>query len=111
MSSIADLKTPHTHPEHLSTQPLPPPAILLSPTPAIQISEDEVCQVFRKQKWNKAPGPDGVTPACLKSCADQLAPIFTKIFQHITGTVRSPFMLQTLHHHPHSKETQNYRNK
>ncbi len=80
MSSIADLKTPHTHPEHLSTQPFTPSAILLSPTPAIQISEDEVCQVFRKQKWNKAPGPDGVTPACLKSCADQLAPIFTKIF-------------------------------
>ncbi len=37
-------------------------------------------QVFRKQKRKKAPGPDGVTPACLKSCADQLAPIFTKIF-------------------------------
>ncbi len=28
----------------------------------------------------KAPGPDCVTPACLKSCADQLAPIFTQIF-------------------------------
>ncbi len=37
-------------------------------------------QVFRKQKRKKASGPDGVTPACLKSCADQLAPIFTKIF-------------------------------
>ncbi len=37
-------------------------------------------QVFRKQKRKKAPGPDGVTPACLKSCADQLAPILTKIF-------------------------------
>ncbi len=40
----------HTHPEHLSTQPLTPPATPLSPTPAIQISEDEVRQVFRKQK-------------------------------------------------------------
>ncbi len=73
-------KTPHTRPEHLSTQPLTPPATSLSPTPAIQISEDEVRQVFWKQKRKKAPGPDGVTPACLKSCADQLAPIFTKIF-------------------------------
>ncbi len=81
MSSIADLKkTPHTRSGHLSTQPLTPPATPLSPTPAIQISEDEVRQVFRKQKRKKAPGPDGVTPACLKSCADQLAPIFTKIF-------------------------------
>ncbi len=43
-------KTPHTRSEHLSTQPLTPPA-----TP---------------QKRKKAPGPDGVTPACLKSCAD-----------------------------------------
>ncbi len=37
-------------------------------------------QVFIKNKRRKAPGPDGVSPACLKSCADQLAPIFTQIF-------------------------------
>ncbi len=73
-------KTPHTRSGHLSTQPLPPLATPLSPTPAIQISEDDVCQVYWKQKRKKAPGPDGVTPACPKSCADQLAPIFTKIF-------------------------------
>ena len=72
-----------TRPEHLSKQPpspFTPPASPLSPTPAIQISEDAVRQVFRKQKRKKAPGPDCVTPACLKSCADQLAPIFTQIF-------------------------------
>ncbi len=71
MSSTAGLKKPHNRPKHLSTQPLTPSATPLSPTLAIQISEDEVCQVFRKQKRKKAPGPD---------CADQLAPIFTKIF-------------------------------
>ncbi len=37
-------------------------------------------QVFRENKGRKAPGPDSVSPACLKTCADQLAPIFTKIF-------------------------------
>ncbi len=37
-------------------------------------------QVFKKNKRRKAPGPDGVSPACLKTCADQLAPIFTQIF-------------------------------
>ncbi len=31
--------------------------------------------------------------------------------QQITGTVQSPFMLQTLHYHPHPKEIQNYRTK
>ncbi|KAI2661958.1 putative 149 kDa protein [Labeo rohita] len=44
------------------------------------ISEDEVRHVYRKNKRRKAPGPDGVTPACLKTCADQLAPIFSQIF-------------------------------
>ncbi len=73
-------KTPHTRPEHLSTQPLTPPATPLSPTPALKISEDDVRQVFIKNKRRKAPGPDGVSPACLKSCVDQLAPIFTQIF-------------------------------
>ncbi len=73
-------KTSQTRPEHLSTQPLTPPATPLSPTPALNISEDDVRQVFRENKRRKAPGPDGVTPVCLKSSADQLAPIFTQIF-------------------------------
>ncbi len=37
-------------------------------------------RVFRKQKSRKASGTDGISPACLKVCADQLAPIFTQIF-------------------------------
>ncbi len=37
-------------------------------------------QVFKKNTRRKAPGPDGVSPACLKTCADQLVPIFTQIF-------------------------------
>ncbi len=45
-----------------------------------QISEDDVHQVFRKNKKRKAPGPDGVTPACLKTCSEQLAHIFSQIF-------------------------------
>ncbi len=60
--------------------PFTPPATPLSPTPILQIKEDDVCQVFKKNKRRKAPGPDGVSPACLKICADQLAPIFTQIF-------------------------------
>ncbi len=52
-------KTTHTRSGHLSTQPSTPPAPL-SPTPAVHISEDKVCQVFRKQKREKALGPDGI---------------------------------------------------
>ncbi|KAK3531709.1 hypothetical protein QTP70_025937 [Hemibagrus guttatus] len=72
--------TPHTRSENLSTQPLTPPATPFSPPPALRISEDDVRQIFLKQKRRKAPGPDGVTPACLKTCADQLAFIFSQIF-------------------------------
>ncbi len=100
--------SPHIRPEHLSTQPFTPPATPLSPTTTIQISEEDVCQVFRKNKRRKAPGPDGVSPACLKTCADQLPPHLHTDLQQITGAVRSPLMLQTLHHHPRPKETQNY---
>ncbi len=59
----------------VNTPSNPPP-----PTPALQISEDDVRQVFQKQKRWKAPGQDRVTPACLKTCADQLAHIFSQIF-------------------------------
>ncbi|KAK3526544.1 hypothetical protein QTP70_030770 [Hemibagrus guttatus] len=72
--------TPHAPSEHLSIQPLTPPATPLSPPPALRISEDDVRQIFLKQKKRKAPGPDGVTPVCLRTCADQLAFIFSQIF-------------------------------
>ncbi len=70
--------------------PFTPPATPLSPTPALQISEDDVCQVLKKNKRRKAPGPDGVSPACLKTCADQLAPIFTQIFNRSLELCKVP---------------------
>ncbi len=64
------------------------------PTPALQIREDDVRQVFKKNKRRKAPGPDGVTPVCLKSCADQLAPIFTQIFNRSLEQCEVPSCLK-----------------
>ncbi len=90
--------TTHTH-THLSTQPLTPPATPLSPTPVLQISEENVCQVFMKNKRRMTQGPDGVTPICLKICADQLAPIFTQIFNRsleLCAEVPSCFKLSTI---------------
>ncbi len=43
------------------------PATPLPPTPTLQIREDDVRQVFKKNKRRKAPGPDGVSPAVLTS--------------------------------------------
>ncbi len=56
---------------------LPPSPTIL---PAFKVCVEDVNRVFRKQKSRKASGPDGISPACLKVCADQLAPIFTQIF-------------------------------
>ncbi|KAM9830864.1 uncharacterized protein ACBT44_005578 [Syngnathus typhle] len=45
----------------------PSPTLLLSEAaPALQILEEEVSQMFRRQKVMKAPGPDGVSHSCLK---------------------------------------------
>ena len=67
--------TPITHSTiKQSSSPLP------TPPPSLRICEEDVCQLFKKQKTKKAPGPDGVSPSCLKVCADQLTPIFTQIF-------------------------------
>ncbi|KAM9834742.1 probable RNA-directed DNA polymerase from transposon X-element isoform X11 [Syngnathus typhle] len=59
---------------------LSPSLSLAEATPALQIREEEVPQMFRRQKTRKAPGPDGVSPSCLKVCAEQLAPTFARIF-------------------------------
>ncbi len=102
-------KTPNTHPEQASTQPLTPPAP--PPPPALKTSEDDMRRVFRENKRRKAQGPDSVSPTCFKTCADQLAPILNRFFnvlQQITGAVQSPLMFQMLDHHPRPKETQNY---
>ncbi len=79
MSSTAGLKNT------LHTSCNPPP-----PTPTLQIREDDVCQVFKKNKRRKAPGPDCVSPASLKTCADQLAPIFTQMFNRSLELCKVP---------------------
>ncbi|XP_061639064.1 uncharacterized protein LOC133482679 [Phyllopteryx taeniolatus] len=68
-----DTFTPHTH-------PAAPPTPITPPTSALTIREQDVRRIFKQQKINKAAGPDHVSPSCLKVCADQLAPVFTQIF-------------------------------
>ena len=76
--------TPLTRSNPVFTQPSAPPVItsplLPDSPPALTVLEEDVCQLFQRQKTRKAPGPDGVSPSCLKACAEQLAPIFTRIF-------------------------------
>lgn len=48
--------------------------------PSLKICETGVHRLYKKQKVRKAPGLDGVSPSSLRNCADQLVPVFTKIF-------------------------------
>ncbi len=90
---------------HFTHSPIPPATPLTpSPTtlPAFKVCVEDVNRVFRKQKSRKASGPDGISPACLKVCADQLAPIFTQIFNRSLELCEVPccFKCSTIIHVP-----------
>ncbi|KAM3866909.1 uncharacterized protein ACN63O_008607 [Diretmus argenteus] len=54
------------------------------------ISEEEVRKEFRKLDKRKAAGPDGVSPAVLSHCANQLAPPFTDLYNSILRHCTAP---------------------
>ena len=45
-----------------------------------QVTEHDVRCLFKRMNIRKSAGPDGITGRILKVCADQLAPVFTTIF-------------------------------
>ncbi len=52
----------------------------------ITVSEDEVRRELRRVNIRKAAGPDGITGRVLRSCVDQLAGLFTSIFNESLAT-------------------------
>ncbi len=52
----------------------------------ITMSEDEVRRALKRVNVRKAAGPDGITGRVLRSCADQLAGLFTSIFNESLAT-------------------------
>ncbi len=52
----------------------------------ITVSEDEVRRELKRVNVRKAAGPDGITGRVLRSCADQLAGLFTSIFNEALAT-------------------------
>ncbi len=59
----------------------------------ITVPEDDVRRELRRVNVRKAAGPDGITGRVLRSCADQLAGLFTSIFNEslATSVVPTPF--------------------
>lgn len=49
------------------------------PCPLV-ITRADVCKSFKRINPHKAPGPDGIPGRALRVCADQLAGVFTDIF-------------------------------
>ncbi len=59
----------------------------------ITVSEDEVRRELKRVNVRKAAGPNGITGRVLRSCADQLAGLFTSIFNEslAISVVPTPF--------------------
>ncbi len=77
----------------------------------LKVCVEDVNRVFRKKKSRKASGPDGISPACLKVCCDQLAPIFTQIFNRYLELCEVPccFRRSTITPIPKITDLNNYR--
>ncbi|KAK7898229.1 hypothetical protein WMY93_019082 [Mugilogobius chulae] len=76
-------------------EPHPSPTTLTTFT---TVDNEDVLKLFRKQNPRKAPGPDGVSPATLRHCAEELAPVFTDIFNISLESCHVPacFKLSTI---------------
>ncbi len=59
----------------------------------ITVTEDEVRRALKGVNIRKAAGPDGITGRVLRSCADQLAGLFTSIFNESLATLCSSHLL------------------
>ncbi len=63
---------------------------------AITVSEDDVRRELKRVNVRKAAGPDGITGRVLRSCADQLAGLFTSIFNESIATSVVPNFFKNL---------------
>ncbi len=59
----------------------------------ITVSEDKIRRALKRVNVRKAAGPDWITGRVLRSCADQLAGLFTSIFNEsfVTSVVPTSF--------------------
>ncbi len=67
---------------------------------AITFSEDDVRRELKRVNVRKAAGPDGITGRVLRSCADQLAGLFTSIFNESLATSVVPTSFKKICHNP-----------
>lgn len=86
----ADNKTP--------AQKIPPPPN----DQVLSLSPDSVNRSLRRTNARKASGPDDIPGCVLRDCADELADVFTDIFN--TSLSQAVNVPQNHHHHPGTEE-------
>jgi hypothetical protein len=64
----------------------------------------DVSKTFKQVNIHKAAGPDGLPGRMLQACADQLAGVFTDIFNMSLIESVIPTMFQADHHSPCAQE-------
>ncbi|KAL0195769.1 hypothetical protein M9458_009341, partial [Cirrhinus mrigala] len=78
------------------------------------ISEHDVRRAFKRVNTRKAAGPDGISGRILRACADQLAPVFTEIFnlslsQSVIPTCFKESIIVPVPKKPHPASLNDYR--
>ncbi|KAL0150804.1 hypothetical protein M9458_053886 [Cirrhinus mrigala] len=81
---------------------------------AFIISEHDVRRAFKRVNTRKAAGPDGISGRILRACADQLAPVFTEIFnlslsQSVIPTCFKESIIVPVPKKPHPASLNDYR--
>ena len=93
-------RPPHNCPLHRppTLSPPPPQGWLSSYTRERRFLNRLFKKQNRRQKPEPAAGPDPISPATLRHCADQLSPVFTDIFNISleTGHVPACFTTSTI---------------
>merc|ERR1712240_6309 len=67
----------------------------LPATNTLVLSEHDVRRTLKGVNPRKAAGPDGIPGQVLRDCADQLAPVLTKIFNESLTQASVPTCLKT----------------
>ena len=58
-------------------------------------SQEDTCRVFRSLKANKSQGPDNISPKLMKTCAQELAVPFTRVFNLSLENHKLPLIWRT----------------
>jgi len=64
----------------------------------LSVTEHDVRRALMRVNTRKAAGPDGISGRVLKTCANQLAPVFTTIFH-------GPSLPQVAHYSPCAQDS------